>query len=78
MEKFALAILLFVSSTAWADINGGDLSAACFSEDGTLGDKICNAYVNGFVNGILNDQVAREQGKPICIDDTSTSQVREG
>jgi len=42
-----------------------------------MGDAICNAYINGFVNGILIDQVATEGGKPICIDKTNTGQVRE-
>ena len=50
---------------------------ACTSQPQSQGDAICNAYLNGFVNGILVDQIAREGGQPICIDNTNTRAVRE-
>jgi hypothetical protein len=78
MRKALLAILLLISSPAWGGGSGGDLYAACTSASGTRGDVICSSYINGFANGVLMDQIAREKGTPICIPDgVTTIQVRE-
>ena len=63
---FALVVVL-IASPAWADATGGDLNAACNSAAGTMGDKLCNAYINGFINGVLGDQYERDRGTPICL-----------
>jgi hypothetical protein len=55
-----------------------DLYARCTSADGSTGDEVCNAYINGVVNGIFTDQIANEQHTPVCIPDgTTTPQVRD-
>jgi hypothetical protein len=80
MRKVLVALvasLAFTSSPVWAASSAGDLLAACRSAPETRGDEICNAYINGFVNGVLVDQVAREGSQPICIDNTNTGAVRK-
>jgi hypothetical protein len=37
----------------------------------------CAAYINGFMNGIFVDQIAREEGHPICVGNTNTTAVRD-
>ena len=70
------ALAIMVPSAAAFAASAGDLLSACISDPGTRGDITCNSYINGFVNGILIDQVAREGGKPICVDKTNTDAVR--
>jgi hypothetical protein len=77
MRRAILTTLAIISTPAWAASTAGDLLSACTSPPGTEGDVICNAYINGFVNGVLVDQVARESGQSICIDNTNTGAVRE-
>jgi hypothetical protein len=72
-----LAASTFAISPTWAASSAGDLLAACTSAPQTRGDVLCNAYINGFMNGVLVDQVAREGGQPICVDHTNTGAVRE-
>ena len=77
MRKMLLGTMLLMNSPAWA-ASAGDLLAACNGAPGTEATRLCAAYINGFVNGVLGDQVAREQGTPICIPDhTTTLQVRD-
>jgi hypothetical protein len=59
------------------DSRAGSLLTACTSASQSRGDLLCNAYINGFVHGILIDQAAREQGAPICVDNTTTMAVRQ-
>lgn len=68
--------LVFTSLPVWAASNGGDLLAACTSAPGTPGDGFCNAYTNGFMQGIYIDQIVREQGASLCMDTTNTGAVR--
>lgn len=78
MRKALVAALMLMASPAWAGGTGADFYAACKSAPGTLEYGICTAYLNGFVNGVLTDQIARESGSPICLpDNTTTQQVRD-
>lgn len=41
-------------------------------------DQKCNSYINGVITGVLVDQVAREQGNPICFPArVNTDEVRK-
>jgi Ssp1 endopeptidase immunity protein Rap1a len=72
-----LAASIVAALPALAQVRGGDLLAACNGPSGSLGDVMCNSYINGYSNGVLGDQVAREHDEPICIPDhTSTLQIR--
>ena len=78
MRKPAIIAMLLVASPAWSGGTGADIYAACISAPGTSDYGICTAYLNGFVTGMLTDQIAREAGSPVCLpDNTSTQQVRE-
>ena len=77
MKRYALLITLLLAGPAYADSRGGDLAAACNSSSGTTGDVLCDAYINGFVNGVLLDQIGSQQGTPICIPDgLATADIR--
>jgi hypothetical protein len=77
MRTIFFGIALLIASPAWGAGKAAGLYAACISAPGTKGDAICGAYINGFANGILSDQVAKERGTPICIpDNMSTDQIR--
>jgi hypothetical protein len=77
MRMIALAAALAGASPAWGEVRGGDLLAACNSPPGSQGDVLCGAYINGYSNGVLGDQVAKEHGEPICITDhTNTLEIR--
>ena len=71
------ALLAFASSPVCAASSAGDLLAACNSASGSSGDGLCNAYMNGFVQGIFVDQIAREEHEPICVDNTNTGALRK-
>jgi hypothetical protein len=76
MKRLLLAGILTTTSHAWG-ASAGDLWAACNSPPGSPGDTMCSSYINGYANGVLGDQVAKEHGKPICIPDhTNTLQIR--
>ena len=66
----------FASAPTWAGGAGGDILAACVGAPGTEGSKICDAYLNGLLNGIVADQVAAERHVTICIEGTITPQLR--
>jgi hypothetical protein len=37
----------------------------------------CQSYVNGLITGVMMDQIGREQGTPICLPDSvTTDEVR--
>ena len=71
------AILACASSPICAATSAGDLLAACTSAPGSSGDGLCNAYINGFVQGLFVDQIANEEHQPICVDNTNTGAIRE-
>jgi hypothetical protein len=78
MRKPAIIAMLLVASPAWSGGTGADIYAACISAPGTSDYGNCAAYLNGFVNGVLTDQIASEAGLPVCLpDNTSTQQVRD-
>ena len=78
MRKVFFVVAILMVSPAWGASSGGDIFASCASAPGTEGYAKCNSYINGFVGGILVDQISNEQGTPICIpDNTTTDQVRE-
>ena len=79
MRKALIATLMLIASPAWSDGGpGADFYAACTSALGTSDNGICTAYLNGFVTGVLTDQIATEAGSPICLpDNTRTQQVRD-
>lgn len=77
MRMILFAIIL-ISVPAWADTSGSALYASCTSASGSLGDKLCQSYVNGFVNGLLSAEAEAKRGTPICVPDhVDTGQVRE-
>jgi hypothetical protein len=60
-------LCLFVSAPADAESpNAAAILKACATGPGAPTES-CKAYVNGVVAGVLVDQIAREQGKPICF-----------
>jgi hypothetical protein len=63
----AFVIALSLVSFAVCAGTAGDLYASCLSALGTPGDLICGAYINGYVDGLPGDQVAKENGAPICM-----------
>lgn len=75
----AAASILFLLMTIPATAGtAGDLLAACNSPNGSSGERICSAYVNGLGEGILADQIAREDGTAICLPDhITTPQLRD-
>jgi hypothetical protein len=78
MRRYFLGFaMLFLASPTWGAGKAAGLYTACTSTAGTKEDAICTAYINGFANGVLGDQVAKEGGNPICVpDNTSTDQIR--
>lgn len=78
MKKFVfIGLVLIASSPAWA-VSGGDIYTSCASAPGTQAYALCAAYLNGFIGGVLVDQISNEQGAPICLPDgMTTDQVRE-
>jgi hypothetical protein len=77
MRKVLFGLALLVASPAWGAGKAGSLYAACISAPGTKEDAMCAAYINGFANGVLSDQVAKERGTPICMpENMSTGQIR--
>jgi hypothetical protein len=50
------------------DITGDILHEDCFvASHGSGSDRDCDIYINGLAAGVLVDQVAKEQGTPICF-----------
>ena len=57
---------------------GGSLYSACTSASGSIGDKLCQSYINGFVNGLLAAEANAAMGTPICVPEhVDTRQARE-
>jgi hypothetical protein len=72
----SMAVVL-MASPALAAL-GGDIYASCAGVPGTQAYALCAAYLNGFVGGVLVDQISNEQATPICLpDNMTTDQVRE-
>jgi hypothetical protein len=71
-----VAVWMLVASPALSGNSGGDLNAARQSAPGSLGDIMCDTFLNGLVSGVKVDQVFRKGGTPICMDLTSTATAR--
>jgi len=76
MRALIVAATVLLTSPVLAS-SAGDLAAACASAAGTTGEAACNSFLNGFVAGLQMDQVMREAGTPVCMDQTSTIRVRK-
>lgn len=70
MRQLALALWWFTGATPAFSMDTASIVAACESPPGTAAAGLCNAYINGVAEGILADQVAREQGQAICFPDS--------
>jgi hypothetical protein len=67
VRRSLVAMVIFIATPAFGDATSADLYAACVGAPGTKADVICGAYVNGFLDGVLGDQIAKEGGVPICL-----------
>jgi hypothetical protein len=77
MKKLPFMAVILMASPAWA-ASGGDIYTSCASAPGTQAYALCASYINGFVGGVLVDQISNEQATPICLPDKiTTDQVRE-
>ena len=76
MRMAIVAAMALMTSPVLAS-SSGDLEAACSSPPATKGETICNSFLNGFVAGLQMDQLLKEAGTPVCIDRSSTIQVRK-
>lgn len=77
-EALAAALILGSTSVAFGQTShSADLLNACSSPEGSRNFDYCNAFINGFVNGILIDQIAARGNDPICLPDyTNTDELR--
>jgi hypothetical protein len=75
---FVAAIILASTSVVFGQTShAGDLIADCNSSKGSPKFDYCNAFINGFANGILIDQIATRGNDPICLPDyTNTDELR--
>ena len=76
MRLAIVAATVLMTSPVLAS-SAGDLESACSSPPGTKGETVCNSFLNGFVAGLQMDQLLKEAGTPVCIEETSTIQVRK-
>lgn len=54
------------------------LKSCAMSPPASEEEQKCSSYINGVITGVLVDQVAREQGTPICLPArVTTDQVRQ-
>ena len=68
MAAITVAALLSLSHARADDITGDILHEDCIvASHGSGSDRDCDIYINGLAAGVLVDQVAREQGTPICF-----------
>src|SRR4029077_19687208 len=68
MAAITVAALLSLSHARADDITGDILHEGCIvASHGSGSDRDCDIYINGLAAGVLVDQVAREQGRPICF-----------
>jgi Rap1a immunity proteins len=76
---FLLLVSIHVKSGESNEPNAAAVLKSCLmSLRGSADDQNCMAYINGVVAGVLIDQIAREQGSPICLPNgMPTSVARE-
>ena len=68
MAAITVAALLSLSHARADDITGDILYEDCIvASHGSGSDRDCDIYINGLAAGVLVDQVAKEQGTPICF-----------
>jgi hypothetical protein len=68
MAAITVAALLSLSHAMADDITGDILHVDCIvASHGSGSDRDCDIYINGLAAGVLVDQVAKEQGTPICF-----------
>jgi Ssp1 endopeptidase immunity protein Rap1a len=68
MTAITVSALLSLSHARADDITGDILHEDCIvASHGSGSDRDCDIYINGLAAGVLVDQVAREQGTPICF-----------
>jgi len=68
MAAITVAALLSLSHARADDITGDILHEDCIvASHGSGSDRDCDIYINGLAAGVLVDQVAKEQGTPICF-----------
>ena len=68
IATITVAALLSLSHTTADEITGDILYEDCIvASHGSGSDRDCDIYINGVAAGVLVDQVAREQGMPICF-----------
>ena len=78
MKNAFLISLVLNTAPALAAGTSADLFAACNAPPGSQADALCSAYLNGYVWGVLGDEIEREEGTPICMpDNINTVQVRD-
>jgi hypothetical protein len=79
MTAITVAALLSLSHARAGDITGDILHEDCIvASHGSGSDRDCVIYINWLATGVLVDQVAREQGTPICFPPRiKAEQVRE-
>lgn len=57
---------------------GADIYRLCSGKDGTPEDNVCDAYVEGYIEGMDAAKVSAVTNHPICIpDNVSGIQVRK-
>lgn len=67
MRTSVCALVIFVAFSAQAQPpNAAAVLKAC-ALDQNAPSTVCTAYMNGFLAGILADQVSRQQGRSICL-----------
>jgi hypothetical protein len=81
---YAVSLLLAACAIANSSARAQSPNAAAIlksctrSPPGSNEDQECNSYINGVIAGVLVDQVAREQGTPICLPaSVSTDELRQ-
>ena len=68
MAAITVAALLSLSHARADDITGDILHEdRIAASHGSGSDRDCDIYINGLAAGVLVDQVAKEQGTPICF-----------
>jgi hypothetical protein len=81
---FSAAVLILTASHAPASRaqgqkpNAAEILRSCGMPPGSNDYANCSSYINGVITGVLMDQIAKEQGTPICFPDrVTTEQVRQ-
>jgi hypothetical protein len=81
MKRFCIlsmsALVLTGSEIQGQTPNAAAVLKSCGMPPASNDYEKCNSYINGVITGVLYDQIAREQGTPICFPDrVTTDQVR--